>query len=110
MSNRNTIASAGGGRSSVEAWYSTALDIVEVLSGAVDCDIHLFVADVVESFDTVDRGILDFVLERLGLLVGHILAIMLTFDSGLSLRRKHLQLNSDTFERKKQRRKKKNIS
>ena len=29
--------------------------------------VHVFVADVVKSFDTVDRGILDFVLGRLGL-------------------------------------------
>ena len=25
----------------------------------MDSDVHLFVADVVESFDTVDRGVLD---------------------------------------------------
>ena len=56
-----------GFRSSVEAWFSTALDIEEVLSGVVDSDIHLFVADVVKSFDTVDRGVLDFVLSSLGL-------------------------------------------
>ena len=48
--------------SSVEAWYTTALDIEEVLSGVVDSDVHLFVADVVKSFDTVDRGVLDLVL------------------------------------------------
>ena len=29
------------GRSSVEAWYTTALDIEEVLSGVVDSDVHL---------------------------------------------------------------------
>ena len=28
----------------------------EVLSGVVDSDVHLFVADVVKSFDTVDWG------------------------------------------------------
>ena len=39
--------SAGGGRSSVEAWYTTARDVEEVLSGVVDSDIHLFVADVI---------------------------------------------------------------
>ena len=58
---------AGCGRSSVEAWYTTALDIEEVLSGVVDSDVHLFVADVVKSFDTVDRGVLDLVLSSLGL-------------------------------------------
>ena len=55
----------GGGRGSVEAWYTTALDIEEVLSGALDSDVHLFVADVIKSFDTVDRGILDSVLSSL---------------------------------------------
>ena len=29
-----------------------ALDIEEVLSGAADSHVHLFVADVVKSFDT----------------------------------------------------------
>ena len=62
-----SVFSAGGGRSSVEAWYSSALDIEEVLSGASDSDVHLFVADVIKSFDTVDRGILDRVLSGLGL-------------------------------------------
>ena len=31
-------------------------------------DVHLFVADVVKSFDTVDRGVLDLVTSSLGLL------------------------------------------
>ena len=44
-----------GGRSSVETWYTTTLDIEESLSAAVDSHVHLFVADVVKSFDTVDR-------------------------------------------------------
>ena len=38
-----------------------------MLSGATDSDVHLFVADVFKSFDTVDRGILDGVLSSLGL-------------------------------------------
>ena len=62
-----SVFSAGDGRSSVEAWYTSALDIEEVLSGATDSHVHLFVADVVKSFDTVDRGILDRVLSSLGL-------------------------------------------
>ena len=61
-----SVFSAGGG-GSVEAWYSTSLDIEEVLSCATDSDVHLFVADVIKSFDTVDRGILDRVLSSLGL-------------------------------------------
>ena len=63
----DSVISAGGGRGSVEAWYTTAFDIEEVLSGAVDSHVHLFVADVVKSFDTVVRGILDCVLSSLGL-------------------------------------------
>ena len=55
-----TTTTAGSGRSSVEAWSTTALDIEEVLSGVVDCDVHLFV-DVVKSFDAVDRCIVDLV-------------------------------------------------
>ena len=58
---------AGKGVSSVDAWYATSLDIEEVLCGAVDSHVHLFVADVIKSFDTVDRGILDCALGRLGL-------------------------------------------
>ena len=64
---RDSVFSAGGGRGSVEAWKTSALDIEEVLSGAADSLVHLFVADVVKSFDTVDRGILDRVLSSLGL-------------------------------------------
>ena len=54
----DSVFSAGGGRSSVEAWYTTALDIEEVLSGVVDSDRHFFVSDFIKSFDTVDRAIL----------------------------------------------------
>ena len=49
-----SVFSAGGGRSLVEAWFSTALDLEESLSGALDSDVHIIVADVVKSFDTVD--------------------------------------------------------
>ena len=62
-----SVFSAGGGRGSVEAWYTSALDIEEVLSGASDSHLHLFVADVIKSFDMVDRRILDRVLGSLGL-------------------------------------------
>ena len=62
-----SVFSACGARSSVEAWYSSALEIEEALVSQGDFHVHLFVADVVKSFDTVDRGILDFVLGRLGL-------------------------------------------
>ena len=46
-----SVFTAGGGRSSDEAWYTSALDIEEVLSGATDPDVHLLVADVIKSFD-----------------------------------------------------------
>ena len=64
----DSVFSAGDGRSSVEAWITTALDIEEVLSGTADSDIHIFVADGIKSFDTLDRDILDRVLSSLGLL------------------------------------------
>ena len=63
-----SVFSAGGGRGSVVvAWYTSALDIEEVLTGATDSHLHLFVADVIKSFGTVDRSILDRVLSSLGL-------------------------------------------
>ena len=48
----------------MEAWYSTALDFEEVLSCLNESHVHVFVADVEKSFDTVDRGVLDLVLGR----------------------------------------------
>ena len=62
-----SVFSLGNGGSSVEAWFSTALDIEEVLSGAGGDQLHVMVADVLKSFDTVDRSILDCALGRLGL-------------------------------------------
>ena len=43
------------------------MDIEEVLSGTGDDQLHVMVADVIKSFDTVDRSILDCALGRLGL-------------------------------------------
>ena len=43
------------------------IDIEEVLSNTREGDFHIFVADVVKSFDTVDLDILDCALGRLGL-------------------------------------------
>ena len=63
----DSVFSAGGGRGSVEAWYTSVLDIEEVLSGASDSHLHLLVADVIKSFGTVDRSILDRVLSSLRL-------------------------------------------
>ena len=62
-----SVFSLGNGLSSVEAWFSTALDIEEVLSGTGGDQLHVMVADVIKSFDTVDRSILDCALGRLGL-------------------------------------------
>ena len=61
------VYSLGNGLTSVEAWFSTALDIEEVLSGTGNDQLHVMVADVIKSFDTVDRSILDCALGRLGL-------------------------------------------
>ena len=48
-------------------WFSTTLDIEEVLTGTGSDQLHVMIADVIESFDTVDRSILDCSLGRLGL-------------------------------------------
>ena len=83
----DSVFSAGRGRSSVDAWYTTALDIEECLAGGVDADVHLLVADVVKSFDTVDRGILDRVLSSLGLPAWfrHMPTLSIMLMSGLGL-------------------------
>ena len=62
-----SVYSLGNGLSSVEAWFSTALDVEEVLSGTGGDQLHVMVADVIKSFDTVDRSIPDCALVRLGL-------------------------------------------
>ena len=61
-----SVLSLGNGLSSVEAGFSTALDIEEVLSGAGGDQLHVMVTDVIKSFYTVDRSILDCALGRLG--------------------------------------------
>ena len=63
----DSVFSAGKGVSSVDAWYATSIDIEEVLSHTRHSDFHIFVVDVVKSFDTVDWDILDCALGRLGL-------------------------------------------
>ena len=49
----------------MEAWFSTALDAEEVLSGTGGDQLHVMVADVIKLFETVDRSILDCALGRL---------------------------------------------
>ena len=63
-----SVFSLGNGLSSIEAWITTALDIEEVLCNVGGDQLHVMVADVVKSFDTVDRSIPDCALGRLGLL------------------------------------------
>ena len=64
----DSVFSGGKGVSSVDVWYATSIDIEEVLSHTRNNDFHIFVADVVKSFDTVGRDILDdCALGRLGL-------------------------------------------
>ena len=62
-----SVYSLGNGLSSVEAWFSNALDIEEILSGTGDDQLHVMVAEVIKSFVTVDRSILDCASGRLGL-------------------------------------------
>ena len=98
----HSVFSAGNGRSSVEAWFSTALDIEECLAGGVEGDVHLFVADVVKSFDTVDRGVLDRFWVVLVYLLGSVvrtLSIMprLGYDLNLLLALESLELGMVAF-------------
>ena len=67
-SRRSSLVLWVGSLSSVEAWFATALDIDEVLSGVGRDQLHVMVADVIKSFNTVDRSILDCALGRFGLL------------------------------------------
>ena len=50
----------------LDAWYATTLDTEDILSGANERQTHIYVADVIASFDTVDRGILGCASGRLG--------------------------------------------
>ena len=83
-----SVFSLGNGLSSVEAWLSTDLDIEEVLSDVGGDQLHVMVAHVIESFDTVDRSIIDCTPGRLGLpdwfLGGHALLITDRFVVGSS--------------------------
>ena len=62
-----SVFSLGNGVSSVGAWFSTALDIEEVLAQIGGDKLKVMVADVIKSFYTVDRSTLDCALGRLGL-------------------------------------------
>ena len=75
----------GNGLSSVEAWFCTALGIEEVLSRTGGDQLHVTVANVINSFDTVDRSILDCALGRLGL-PGWFRRVYFSFHSHVRLR------------------------
>ena len=82
------VFSAGGGRSSVQTWFTTVSHVEKVLSGIIEGDVHIFVADVIKSFEIVDRGVLDRVLGSWVCLVGfgiRILSSILWFVCGLNL-------------------------
>ena len=64
----DAVFSAGGGRGSVEAWYTTSLDIEEVLTGAVDSHVHLFVVMLLKALILLIVGFLTLFLSCLGLL------------------------------------------
>ena len=61
-----SVFSLGNGLSSVEAWFSTALDIEEVIFRTGGDQSHGMVDYVIKSFDTVETSILDCALGRLG--------------------------------------------
>ena len=61
-SESKSVCSLGNGVFSVEAWFSTALDIEEVLARIGSDQLHVMVADVIKSFDTVDMLRLRFKL------------------------------------------------
>ena len=90
----DSVFSAGGGRGSVEAWYTSALDIEEVLSGAADSHVHLLLLMLLS---LLTRWIGVFWIGYclvLGFLAGFVMLIlstMLMFGCALSL---HLALVS----------------
>ena len=79
------VYSIGNGLSSVEAWFSTALDIEEVLAGTGGDPLHVMVADVIKSFATVHRSVLGCALGRLGL-PGWFRKVFFSFQSQVRLR------------------------
>ena len=74
------------------AWFSTALDIEEVLSGTGGDQLHVMVADVIKSLDTVDRSIL-VCLVGFEWLISH---FIVRFGFGLSLLRAWVNLGVGT--------------
>ena len=50
----------------MDAWFSTTWDIDECVGREEDDHVHIFFADVVKSFDTVDRLLLACTLQMSG--------------------------------------------
>ena len=74
----DAVFSAGGGRGSVEAWYTSALDIEEVLPGAADSDVHFLLLMLL---NPLTRLIGVFQIESclvLGFLAGFVMLILST--------------------------------
>ena len=77
-----SVFSAANGRGSVVAWYSSSLDIEEVLTGAADSDIHLFVPECLPGFEILTSNIM--------LMLGCVFSLRLAFreprtrDGGIS--------------------------
>ena len=69
-----SVYSLGNGLSSVEARFSTALDIEDVLSGTGGDQLHVMVADGIKSFDGLFWTVLWVVL---GCLTGFVRFIFL---------------------------------
>ena len=67
----------------MDAWHGATLDIEEVLSGATVGHAHIFVADVVKSVDTVDRGISDCASSRLNLPGWYLLLVSCSCEAPL---------------------------
>ena len=62
-----SVFSLVNGASSAEDWFSAASDTEEVLAQMGGDQLHVTVNDVIKSFGSVDRSILDCALGRLGL-------------------------------------------
>ena len=63
----SSVYSSSNWFSSIKAWFSDVSDFENDLFGTGCEQLHVLVADVLKSFDTVDRFILDCTLGRFGL-------------------------------------------
>ena len=84
----------------LDAWYATTLDTEDILSGASERQAHIYVADVIASFDTVDRGILGCASGRLGFPSGF-WRVCFSYHARVKLRFKLACLDPPAWWRKK---------